>query len=258
MEFHPLKFITLSKEANQDAKGDLIKKVFFIREEKDEKLCSIDGEDFLSFQQIKDCFGISPTIFLNQISRKKTHFLDKNEITHFIENLSPEMEKLSDGQKRLNMNEEIAAKCKSTNHIQNSYNILTKKKVTFPKTKEIDLENDQDLLEISQNSFVSQYVKNERPSTGNDLCQPIKKKTKQSRCRYPWGWPKNLIFDQKMCRKSIINLLDMENREEQFQLALEFCDHPHDQPLTKEEFEILCEICDIPEIIEILLPEVEK
>ena len=39
------------------------KKVFFIREETDGKLCSIDGEDFLFFQQIKDKFGISNSFF---------------------------------------------------------------------------------------------------------------------------------------------------------------------------------------------------
>ena len=38
-------------------------KVFFIQEEKDEKLCSIDNEDFTSFEQIKERFGISPTVF---------------------------------------------------------------------------------------------------------------------------------------------------------------------------------------------------
>ena len=111
------------------------KKGFFIREEKDEKLCSIDGEDFLSFQQIKDCFGISPTVFLNQISRKKTHFLDENEITHFIENLSPEMEKIIDGKKRMEMNEKILSQNKECQLKQNSYNVLTKKKVSFPKNK---------------------------------------------------------------------------------------------------------------------------
>ena len=56
--------------------------VFFIQEEKDEKLCSIDGEDLFSFEQIKERFGISPTVFLNQIIKKKKHFLDKDEISH--------------------------------------------------------------------------------------------------------------------------------------------------------------------------------
>ena len=129
LEFHPLKYITLSKEANQDTKG-----VFFIREEKDEKLCSIDGEDFLSFQQIKDKFGISPTIFLNQISRKKKHFLDKDEITHFIKDLSPEIEKIIDG-KKMEMNEKHLSQNKECQLKQNSYNVLTKKKVAFPKNK---------------------------------------------------------------------------------------------------------------------------
>ena len=74
-------------------------KVFFIQTEKDEKLCSIDNEVFTSFEQIKERFGISPTLFLNQITRKKCHFLDANEISHFAEDLSPEIEKMIDGQK---------------------------------------------------------------------------------------------------------------------------------------------------------------
>ena len=67
-------------------------KVFFFQEEKDEKLCTIDGEEFTSFQQIKERFGISPTVFINQIARKKKHFLDSNEISHFVSDLCFEME----------------------------------------------------------------------------------------------------------------------------------------------------------------------
>ena len=67
-------------------------KVFYIYEEK-EKLCSIDGEDFHTFQDIKDKYGISSTVFLNQITRKKKSFLDKNEISHFVSDFSPEFGK---------------------------------------------------------------------------------------------------------------------------------------------------------------------
>ena len=79
------------------------KKVFFIREERDEKLCSIDGEDFFYFQQIKDRFGISPTVFLNQIERKRKHFIEANEISHFVSDLCFEMEKLCDLKKKRDM-----------------------------------------------------------------------------------------------------------------------------------------------------------
>ena len=68
-------------------------KVFNIQEEK-EKFCSIDGEDFHTFQQIKDKYGISSTVFINQITRKKNFFLDENEISHFVSDFSPELEKM--------------------------------------------------------------------------------------------------------------------------------------------------------------------
>ena len=123
------------------------KNVFFIREEKDEKPCSIDGEDFLSFQQIKDCFGISPTVFLNQISRKKTHFLDQDEITHFIKDLSPEMEKIIDAEKRMKMNEKNSMKCKETKYFQPSFNVLIKKKLPVIKENVKNIKNDKNILE---------------------------------------------------------------------------------------------------------------
>ena len=163
------------------------KKVFFIREEKDGKLCSIDGEDFHSFQEIKDKFEISPTIFLNQIARKKTHFLDSNEITHFIKNLSPEMEKIIDAEKRMEMNKKNLSQNKECQLKQNSYNVLTKKKVSFPKNKGKNLQFNKDLFEISQKSLAFQSKQIVRPSKGNDLSQLRKKKTKKSRGTYPWG-----------------------------------------------------------------------
>ena len=152
------------------------KKVFFIREEKDEKLCSIDGEDFLSFQQIKDCFGISPTVFLNQIAKKKTHFLDENEITHFIENLSPEMEKIIDAEKRMEMNKTILSQNKECQLKQNSYK--PKRKCHFLKIRGKNLQFDKDLLEISQKLLSSQSRQIGLPSTGSSLSQLSEKRQK--------------------------------------------------------------------------------
>ena len=56
-------------------------------------------------------------------------------------------------------------------------------------------------------------------------------------------------------RKSIINLQNIENKEKQFRLALEFCQCLHDPPLTKKEWEIFCEICDVPGFEEIFFPK---
>ena len=131
-------------------------KVFFIQEEKNEKLCSIDGEDFISFEQIKERFGISPTIFLNQITRKKYHFLDENEISHFVDDFSPEMEKIIDAKKRMEMNNKILSQCKDCGERQNSYNVLTKKRETSRKNEMINIKYNSDLSKISQNNFSSQ------------------------------------------------------------------------------------------------------
>ena len=147
-------------------------KAVFIQEEKDEKLCSIDNEDFTSFGQIKERFGISPTVFLNQISRKKRHFLEKDEITHFVEDPSPEMEKIIDGQKRMEMDQKISAKCKNCNVKQLSYDVLTKRKVAFPINKGKNFKYDADLMEISQKSLSSQSKKISRPAKGHYLYQP--------------------------------------------------------------------------------------
>ena len=109
------------KRQNKKFKRKYDGKVFLIQEEKDEKLCSIDGEDFFSFGEIKNRFGISPTVFLNQISRKKKHFLDKDEISHFVKDFSPEMEKLCDLQKIRFVDENIVK-------LRGNHHTLKKKK----------------------------------------------------------------------------------------------------------------------------------
>ena len=113
---------------------------FFIKEETNGKLCTICGEDFKSFQQIKDRFGISPAVFLNQITRKKHHFNDSNEISHFVSDISPEMEKLIDGQKRMEMNKKIISENKDCQIKNNSYDVLNKKESFITEKNEIQHE----------------------------------------------------------------------------------------------------------------------
>ena len=103
--------------------------VFFIKEERDEKLCSIDAEDYQSFQQIRNRFGISPTVFLNQISRKQNSFLDQNEISHFVSDFSPEIEKMIDAEKRNQMNKKILSQSKNCQMTQNSFDVLVFQKI---------------------------------------------------------------------------------------------------------------------------------
>ena len=95
------------------------------------------------------------------------------------------MEKIIDAEKRVEMNKKILSQNKECQLKQNSCNVLTKKKVDFPKNKGKNLQFDKDLLEISQKSLVSQSRKNERPSTGDDLPDPSKKRQKNPQVGTP-------------------------------------------------------------------------
>ena len=68
------------------------KKVFWIREEK-ARFIQIDGEDFFTAEEIHERFGVSRTVFFNQLQKKKTHFLDSQEKSHEVTWKSPRLEK---------------------------------------------------------------------------------------------------------------------------------------------------------------------
>ena len=63
------------------------KKVFWIREEETEPFIQVDGEE-----EIRETFGLSRTVFFNQLSKKKTHFLDSQEKSHEVTWKSPRLE----------------------------------------------------------------------------------------------------------------------------------------------------------------------
>ena len=69
------------------------KKVFWIREEEESPFIQIDGKDFFTAEQIQERFGLSRTVFFNQLCKKKTHFLDSQEKSHEITWKSPRLEK---------------------------------------------------------------------------------------------------------------------------------------------------------------------
>ena len=71
-------------------------KSFLIQEERDEKILIIDGEEMNSFEILFSQFGMSPTRFFNQVSRKKRNFIGKDGNQHKVEWFSPEVEKLID------------------------------------------------------------------------------------------------------------------------------------------------------------------
>ena len=69
------------------------KKVFWIQEEDAVPFIQIDGEDFFTAEEIQERFGLSRTIFFNQLCKKKTHFLDSQERSHEVTWMSDELEK---------------------------------------------------------------------------------------------------------------------------------------------------------------------
>ena len=71
------------------------KKVFWIREEEESNHSSrLMGEDFFTAEEIQERFGLSRTVFFNQLCRRrKTHFLDSQEKSHEITWKSPRLEK---------------------------------------------------------------------------------------------------------------------------------------------------------------------
>ena len=60
------------------------KKAFSIQKEESSPFIQIEGEDFFSADKIQERFGISRTIFFNQLCKKLTHFLDSREKSHEV------------------------------------------------------------------------------------------------------------------------------------------------------------------------------
>ena len=73
------------------------KKVFWIRDEEQDPFIQIDGKDFFTAEEIRGTFGLSRTVFFNQLCKKKTHFLDSQEKSHEVTWVSPKLERLIQG-----------------------------------------------------------------------------------------------------------------------------------------------------------------
>ena len=83
------------------------KKVFWIQEEETEPFIQIDGEDFFTAEEIQERFGLSRTVFFNQLCKKKTHFLDSQEKSHEVTWKSPRLEQFLDRLKNQAMTEKV-------------------------------------------------------------------------------------------------------------------------------------------------------
>ena len=68
------------------------KKVFWIQDEEEFPFIQVDGKDFFTAEEIRETFGLSRTVFFNQLSKKKTHFLDSQEKSHEVTWKSPRLE----------------------------------------------------------------------------------------------------------------------------------------------------------------------
>ena len=69
------------------------KKVFWIQDEEEFPFIQVDGEDFFTAEEIQKRFGLSRTVFFNQLCKKKTHFLDSQEKSHEVTWASPRLQK---------------------------------------------------------------------------------------------------------------------------------------------------------------------
>ena len=69
------------------------KKTFWIQNEETTPFIQIEGEDFFSADEIQERFGLTRTLFFNQLAKKKTHFLDAQEKSHEVTWKSDDLEK---------------------------------------------------------------------------------------------------------------------------------------------------------------------
>ena len=59
-------------------------KKFTIKKEEETPFATIDGKEYFSFKEIEEDFGITRTIFINQLAKKKNHFLNRDEKSHNV------------------------------------------------------------------------------------------------------------------------------------------------------------------------------
>ena len=86
------------------------KKTFWIQEEDTDPFIQIDGEDFFTAEEIQERFGLSRTVFFNQLRKKKTHFLDSQEKSHEVTWKSLILEKLIELMQKNEMEQRIVQK----------------------------------------------------------------------------------------------------------------------------------------------------
>ena len=107
------------------------KKVFWIREEEEFPFIQIDGEDFFTAEQIQERFGLSRTVFFNQLSKKKTHFLDSQEKSHEVTWKSQKLEQFLSRLKEKDMLEKVGSAVKRKNTSNSLFETIKDANKTF-------------------------------------------------------------------------------------------------------------------------------
>ena len=107
------------------------KKVFWIREEEESPFIQIDGEDFFTAEEIQERFGLSRTVFFNQLSKKKTHFLDSQEKSHEVTWKSQKLEQFLSRLKEKDMLEKVGPAVKRKNTSNSLFETIKDTNKTF-------------------------------------------------------------------------------------------------------------------------------
>ena len=104
------------------------KKNFWIQEEDTDPFIQIDGEDFFSADEIQERFGVSRTVLFNQLCKKRTHFLDSQEKSHEVTELSSSLEKFLSFMRAAAAEEKIFSSQKRTKNTYYNANMAAKNK----------------------------------------------------------------------------------------------------------------------------------
>ena len=104
------------------------KKTFWIQDEETTPFIQIDGEDFFNADEIQERFGISRTIFFNQLCKKRTHFLDSREKSHEVTWKPNDLEKFINLLKEAKMAGSVAMKITGRGNRKEINKILKERK----------------------------------------------------------------------------------------------------------------------------------
>ena len=105
-----LTIVRIIKSDNNYFRRRSDKKVIFIQKENDEPFIQIDGEDYHSFEEIHDKFGLKRPVFYKQLLKQGgKYFLDDQGEIHKVTKKSELLQNLISDSQKLEMNAKIMA-----------------------------------------------------------------------------------------------------------------------------------------------------